>query len=347
MRHAHDQAVTDSLGPLRDAIVAYGDRFGDTHVLPLVIALVLHVASLLVRSGVWCGILRAAFPDREVRYRDATGAYLAGAGASAIAPLRGGDLVRIYAIRRALPGVSYATVISTLIAETVFGAVVVAAMVAGTVTLGWLPPLVRLPDSKAFEFSFYAAHWAVVAAVLATAGLAAAFAAEWIAHHLIGLWRRIWQGLWILRSPGRFVRVVALPQLVDWALRVATAYALLAAFGLPAAVRLALLVVVIDSVSTALPFTPGGVGAQQGLLVFALGGAATSGQVLAFSIGGQAVILALNIVLGMAAAFLLFGHIRLRSLHGEARRWGGRQSPSQNVHRSFTAGADRVPMGEG
>jgi len=166
--------------------------------------------------------------------------------------------------------------------------------------------------------------------MLAAAVLSMALAAEWIAHHLIGLWRHIWQGLWILRSPGRFVRVVALPQLVDWALRVATAYALLAAFGLPTAVRFALLVVVIDSVSTALPFTPGGVGAQQGLLVFALGGAATSGQVLAFSIGGQAVILALNITLGMVAAFLLFGHIRLGSLHGEARRWAGRESSARN-----------------
>jgi uncharacterized membrane protein YbhN (UPF0104 family) len=321
--------VTDSLESLRSAILAYGDRFGDTHVLPLVIALTLHIASLLVRSGVWCGILRAAFPDREVKYRDATGAYLVGAGANGIAPLRGGDLVRLYTIRRALPGVSHATVISTLIAETAFGAVVVAAMAVATVALGWLPPLVRLPDSRAFEFSFYAAHWAVVASVLVVAALITVLTAEWIGHHLAGLSRRIWQGLWIVRSPGRFARVVAIPQLFDWTLRVATAYALLAAFGLPAALRLALLVVVIDSVSTALPFTPGGVGAQQGLLVFALGGAATSSQVLAFSIGSQAVILALNLVLGMAAAFMVFGHIRLDSLHRDAHRWAGRQSSTQ------------------
>src|SRR4051794_37416957 len=150
--------MTDSLELLRNGIVAYGDRFGDTHLLPLVLALALHGASLLVRSGVWCGILRAAFPGRRVRYRDATGAYLAGAGANAIAPLRGGDLVRVYAIRRALPGASTTTVISTLIAETAFGAVVIAAMASGTAALGWLPPLMRLPDSRAFEFSFYVAH---------------------------------------------------------------------------------------------------------------------------------------------------------------------------------------------
>src|SRR4051794_27627989 len=123
--HAHSPDMTDSLELLRNGIVAYGDRFGDTHVLPLVLALALHGASLLVRSGVWCGILRAAFPGRRVRYRDATGAYLAGAGANAIAPLRGGDLVRVYAIRRALPGASTTIVISTLIAETAFGAVVI------------------------------------------------------------------------------------------------------------------------------------------------------------------------------------------------------------------------------
>ena len=111
------------------------------------------------------------------------------------------------------------------------------------------------------------------------------------------------------------------PQLVDWALRVAAAYAMLAAFGIPTAVRYALLVVVIDSVSTALPFTPGGVGAQQGLLVFALGGAARTGQVLAFSIGAQAVIVALNIVIGMIAAFLLFGHIRIGSIRRDANSW--------------------------
>ena len=59
--------MTDPLESLRNAMAAYGDRFGDTHVLPLPIALAHHLASLLVRSGVWCGMLRAAFPERGVR----------------------------------------------------------------------------------------------------------------------------------------------------------------------------------------------------------------------------------------------------------------------------------------
>ena len=132
MISAHDRLPS----LLRHAVSAYGDHFGDTRLLPLAIALVLHLFSLLIRSGVWCGILRAAFPDREVKLRPTVWAYLAGAGANAIAPLRGGDLVRISAIRRHLPGASLATIISTLVAETVFGVVMVVAMATATVSLG-------------------------------------------------------------------------------------------------------------------------------------------------------------------------------------------------------------------
>lgn len=314
--------MQDSLSPLRAAASAYSDRFGDTHLLPLAIALLLHLASLMVRAGVWRGILAAAFPDRRVGMRSATWSYLAGVGANVVAPFRGGDVVRIVAIRRELGDASVTTIVSTLVAETAFGAVVVAAMVAGTIGLGWLPPIVHLPDVKAFEFSFYARHVLLVAIVLAAAGLGAFASAEWAMHHLRGFWQRATAGLRILRSPAAFARVVAAPQLVDWVLRVGTAYALLAAFGIPTAVRYAVLVVVIDSVSTALPFTPGGVGAQQGLLAFGLGGAASSGQVMAYSIGAQAVILAFNVLLGTIAVFVLFGHVRFHTLHREARASG-------------------------
>src|SRR5436190_16787309 len=98
------------LAQLHHAATAFGDRLGDTRLLPLAIALLLHLLSLLVRSGVWCGILRAAFPERRVALLPTVWAYLAGVGANAIAPLRSGDLVRIYAIRRELHGASVATI---------------------------------------------------------------------------------------------------------------------------------------------------------------------------------------------------------------------------------------------
>jgi uncharacterized membrane protein YbhN (UPF0104 family) len=310
--------VDDSFGQFRDAISAFGDRMGDTHLLPLTIAIALHTLSLLVRSGVWCGILRAAFPDRQIGLRQTTWAYLAGVGANAIAPLRGGDLVRIHAIRRRVPDAPLATVVATLVAETAFGLIVVAGLVAATVALGWLP-VMRLPDAKAFEISFYARHaTALTAVVVVAVGVALI-----LARSAAGPARRIWahtvQGLRILRTPSRMVRTVIVPQLLDWVLRIATAYALLAAFGIHPTLRYAVAAVVIDAISTALPFTPGGAGAQQGLLVFALGGAASTGQVLAYSIGAQACISACNVALGLVAAFALFGHTRMGAIRREAR----------------------------
>ena len=245
-------------------------------------------------------------------------------------------MVRIFTIRRELGNVSVTTIVSTLVAETAFGVVVVGLMVAATVGLGWLPPIVHLPDAKAFEFSFYARHVALVAIALGALVLAVLAGAEWAMHHLRGFWLRFTAGMRILRSPGRFARVVAAPQLVDWALRVGTAFAMLAAFGIPPGLRYAVLAVVIDSVSTALPVTPGGIGAQQGLLVFALAGVATSGQVLAYSIGAQAVIMAFNVLLGLIATFVLFGHLRMGAVRREAHAWPGARTGSSSA-RSVSA----------
>jgi len=311
IRVGHDAGrMQDELSQLGAATAAWGDRFGDTHLLPLTIALLLHLASLVVRAGVWRAILASAFPGRRVPMRSALLAYLAGIGANVVAPFRGGDVVRVVAIRRELGNVSVTTIVSTLLAETIFGAAVVAVMVVAAAGFGWLPPIVHLPDAGAFEISFSAQHAALAVGVLLVVAGAIMIAAEWAARHVLGFCGRVMDGIRILRSPGRFARVVAAPQLLDWALRVATAYALLAAFGLTATFRYAVLAVVIDSISTALPFTPGGIGAQQGLLVFALGGAAGSAQVMAYSIGAQAVILALNLVLGVIAVFVLFGQVR-------------------------------------
>ena len=74
---------------------------------------------------------------------------------------------------------------------------------------------------------------------------------------------------------------------------------------------------VVDSVATAIPFTPGGGGAQQALLAFVLSGSASQGQILAFSVGQQAVVTVANIVLGTIALLKIFGHVPTRAAPSE------------------------------
>ena len=161
--------VSGSFEGFSDAFAAFVDRLGDTRLLPLVLALALHTLSLGVRAMVWRNILRSAFPDRVVSTAGTFWAYLAGVGANALAPIRGGDIVRVGAARHQIPGASIATIISTLVAETIFGLFVIIGLAALAIASGGLPPLVRVPDARAFEFSFYANHpWPVtiVAGVL-------------------------------------------------------------------------------------------------------------------------------------------------------------------------------------
>ena len=233
--------------------MAFADRLGDTHLVPLALALALHTLSLGVRSRVWRDILRCAFPGRTVSTGGAFWAYAAGVGANAIAPIRGGDLVRVYAARRLVPGGSVATIVSTLVAETIFGLFVVIGLAIWAVSSGGLPSLVKLPDAAAFEFSFYAKNVSLVVALavaLAAIGVIALRVAE---HRVRARSRHLADGFRVLDSPSAFARLVALPQLADWLLRVSTAYALLAAFGINASIRDAILVLVVDSVATAIP----------------------------------------------------------------------------------------------
>ena len=193
--------MSESIVAFRDAVSAFGDRLGDIHLLPSVLALVLHTASLGVRARVWRDILRYAFPSRVISTAGTFWAYVAGVGASTIAPLRSGDVVRVYAARRLVPGASIATIISTLIAETVFGLFVVVALATWAVSSGGLPPLVKLPDARAFEFSFYANHvWLVVGATIVLASLGA-FALRLAEHRVRSLSRQLADGFRVLESP--------------------------------------------------------------------------------------------------------------------------------------------------
>jgi uncharacterized membrane protein YbhN (UPF0104 family) len=117
-------------------------------------------------------------------------------------------------------------------------------------------------------------------------------------------------GAAILTTPGRYIRTVVTMQAGAWVSRIAAAFFLLAAFGLPASPRLATLVVVLGGLSTLVPATPGGMGAQQLLLVYALHGTVAGATALSFSVGMQVTVTATNTLIGLVAVMVVF-----RTLH--------------------------------
>jgi uncharacterized membrane protein YbhN (UPF0104 family) len=95
-----------------------------------------------------------------------------------------------------------------------------------------------------------------------------------------------------------------------WTCRIGVAFALLAAFGLPATLPLAGLVVVAGGMSTLVPATPGGAGTQQLLIVLVLQQTATAASALAFSIGMQVGLTAVNTAIGLLGMLLVVRTLR-------------------------------------
>jgi len=71
-------------------------------------------------------------------------------------------------------------------------------------------------------------------------------------------------------------------------------------------VRNVLLVLGVNAVAAIVPFTPGGAGVQQALLVKVFAGTAAGATVAAYSVGQQIAIAAWMLAIGFAALFFIF-----------------------------------------
>jgi uncharacterized membrane protein YbhN (UPF0104 family) len=280
------------------------------------IAVGLHLLKITLRVRAWQSILRAAHPGVQVPFWGIFGAYFAGVGVNSVAPARGGDLVKLYLAKRRVKGSAYPTLASTLVVETIFDFFVAGALLVWAIKLGLLPGVPDLPRLPAFDWSFVVEHPRIATIVGCVLLAALVLGVAWASRHVLAFWERVKQGLAILRDPQAFLTQVVSWQLLSWVARVATVYWFLRAFHVEATLKTALAVIVVQSLSTLLPFTPGGVGTQQAVLLFVLSGVATSTAVLGFSVGTQLVTVAVNVAVGFGAILVMMRPLRWRQRVG-------------------------------
>jgi uncharacterized membrane protein YbhN (UPF0104 family) len=276
------------------------------------IALALHMLRLTARTFAWRNILRAAFPGERVPRRTVFGAYVAGVGVNSILPARGGDVLKALLVKRRVPASNYPTIAATLIVETLFDTVVGLAFLIWALQLGVLPGLAVLDKLPSIDWSWPAQHpqlFAVVAGSVAAGALLLGFR---LARRVREFRRRVAQGFAIVRTPWRYLREVVVWQALSWVLRVLSILWFLDAFGLTRRLHNAFLVQVVQSLSTLLPFTPGGAGTQQGFLVYVFRGQSSTTSVLSFSVGMNVALTALNVAVGFAAIALMLKTLRWR-----------------------------------
>jgi uncharacterized membrane protein YbhN (UPF0104 family) len=294
------------------AIEVFWDHLAAVDFRMLGIALALHVAKVLVRCRAWQNILKAAFPGSRVRWRHVTGAYFAGVGVNAIVPARGGDAVKLFLLKRRIEGSTYPTLASSLFAETFADLVIASILLTWAFFAGVLPGLSVLPNLPSIDWYWPAHHpratlaIAVVLILLLVAGLI------WANRKVAEFRARVAQGVAIFRDRPAYISGVVSWQLLSWALRLGSVFFFLLAFHIDATIHDALAVQVADSLATVLPFSPGGVGTKQGLLVYMLRGRASGTALLSFSVGMHVAVTVVNVVLGAIAMFLMHGSLKFR-----------------------------------
>jgi uncharacterized membrane protein YbhN (UPF0104 family) len=282
------------------------ERFGGVSLGALAFAIVLHVAKLCARARGWHNIVRAAYPDNPPRFRDSVGAFLVGVGVDSFVPARAGELLRVELVRRRTPDATFPGMVSTLFAEYVLDVVLTVVVVAIVVFTA------PMPNGPSELLEPLTRHTLIIPAVLGVVLLVAALIVR-RRPNLRPLLAEARRGLAVLTSPGYYLHRVAGWQVLGWVLRVSSVYWFLVAFGVPASIGTAALVVAVQLAAGALPLTPGGAGSQQAMLVVALS-MASAASVLAFGIGMQAATVATNIVLGAISLLVMTGSVRWRAL---------------------------------
>ena len=302
------------MGEFFHALRVFGDELYSVAWGAIAIALAFHLAKLLLRAVAYRNILRASYPKERIRWAPVAGAYIAGVGVNSIVPGRGGDLVKLYILRHRYPATNYATLGSTLVAETLLDFVLASLFFFWALAEGVLPSI----HTPSFDWRWLFEHSKATAIIIAALTVFVIWL-SWKASRSESLRERLGRGIAILHDRRRYLREVASWQLLSWVCRIASLYWFLRAFHINATVHNALLAQVADSLSTLLPFSPGGAGTKQGFLVAVLHGQASTSRLLAFSIGIYVAVTLFNIVIGAIAIFLMLRTLRLGEILSRAK----------------------------
>jgi uncharacterized membrane protein YbhN (UPF0104 family) len=285
----------------------------------LVLAMVLYAGYLAFRSRALWGALRAAYPDESIRWRDVWGAYMVGYAVNNVFPLGGGNLAQLFLTRVSIPAGSYPTVAAALYTGVLFDWAMGILVMAYAFTQGVFPKPPDFSKLPAFDISFFAGHMRVTLFLVTALGIGFMVAFAFLSAKVRAFWQRVRQGFTVLGDRRLYQRSMASWQLASWVMRFGAYWALLEAFHIGGSVRNVLLVLGVQVIASVFPFTPGGAGVQQALLLTIF---SHSRYVASFSVGQQIATAILSGILGFAALVLIFRFRSFREVlaHGREHR---------------------------
>jgi uncharacterized protein (TIRG00374 family) len=304
-------ALGDSFRDFFDALDKFFSSLAAVEWGPLVLGLIAFFVYLTLRARASFNIIRAAYPDTPIQFRFIWAAYWAGYGFNNVIPARGGDVVRLFLTKTAVPKSSYPALAACFVVEAVYDATIAIVVLGFAFTQGVFPKPPDFSKLNAFDLSYFASHPKFTLFVLTVLAIGSIALTALLSARVRAFWARVRQGLTILFDRRRYLREVWLVQFCGWLFRFTAFWFLLEAFHIGGSVQNVMLVLGVQAVAAVVPFTPGGAGVVQALLasVFAKKGIA-SDTVAAYSVGQQVAIAVWSFGIGFIGLAAIF---RIRS----------------------------------
>jgi uncharacterized membrane protein YbhN (UPF0104 family) len=283
----------------------------------------------------WFFILRAAYSDAPVPYRQVLAAYAAGVALNGFLPANIGTFAMLLMFVAIVPGASFAGVLGGMLVQKIFFSV------AGAFVYVYLFASV----SGTFERQLNLAHdhpvllLAIAAgAVLLVVMLARLFRAK--LHHLV---EQALQGGAILASPRRYLVRVALPSAGAWLAKLGVIAVFLSGYGIAVTFHTVMSVVGGNSIANTVSVTPGGVGVNQATNVAALNDVTDAATATAYSLGQQLAVTAWNIGFAVVLVVWAFGWTGGRGLVQQSYEDAKVRVAEQKAERAAKRAARRAP----
>jgi uncharacterized membrane protein YbhN (UPF0104 family) len=299
-------SITDSLNAFVEAAGQFFSDLAAVHWPALVLGLACFGLNLTLRSRAYFHSLRAAYPAVPFQWRRIWGAYFAAVGFNSVVPARGGDIIKLFLTRSSIPGSTYPTVAAAFFVESVFDVFMGVMVLIFAFTQGVFPKPPDFSKLSSFDISYLAEHFRLTLFLITLLGVLGLTAFALLSVRAKAFWARVRQGVTILSDRPRYLREVAAWQAGAWVCRFAAFWLLLEAFRVGGSLQNVLLAFAAGQVAGAVPFTPGGAGVQQALLVKVFAGTASTSVVAAYSVGQQIAIAAFTALVGLGAVVFVF-----------------------------------------
>lgn len=325
-----DVAGAEMVGWIRDLL----DTLGEISLAAIVAALALQTAQTVLTAMGWHAILRYAYPEGGVRFREVLAAYAVGVAMNGFLPANVGSLVTMFMLVALIAGANVPGVIAAAVVQKIFFTV------AGLAVYAYL--FLSVPGSAELELGAVATH-PLASLLIVVGGVAlVALVVRLLWQRLRALWEKAKAGGAILGDRRAYLVGVVLPSAGAWLAKLGVTAVFLAAYGIPVTFHTIMSVIGGNSLANTVSVTPGGVGITQAVNVASLADVTDATTAAAYSLGQQIIVTAWNVVLALVLALWGIGRVRTQALVSESYDEAKQQVATERAARAERRSGDRA-----